>query len=176
MKKGLINKYQNYAATEEAFAVLFVRNNLRKALGHWVDITDSKQYEMSDDKLHFRYVRGGLFRQKIDPMYPKKSMFTVDGVFNEKAYILAVRAITWETAKKDIKKQKEQGVKPLRFNINGIVYDKNKDKFFIDETPPEIRVLEKNLSDRTNPLWDKAMGYMASPEFVYKIKNISIYK
>ena len=42
MKKGLINKYQNYAATEEAFAVLFVRNNLRKALGHWVDITDSK--------------------------------------------------------------------------------------------------------------------------------------
>ncbi len=102
MKKGLINKYQNYAATEEAFAVLFVRNNLRKALGHWVDITDSKQYEMSDDKLHFRYVRGGLFRRKIDPMYPKKSMFTVDGVFNEKAYILAVRAITWETAKKDI--------------------------------------------------------------------------
>ncbi|WP_338228892.1 hypothetical protein, partial [Escherichia coli] len=78
--------------------------------------------------------------------------------------------------KKDIKKQKEQGVKPLRFKINGIVYEKNKDKFFIDETPPEIRVLEKNLSDRTNPLWDKAMGYMASPEFVYKIKNISIYK
>lgn len=178
MDKKLINKYRKYAATEEAFAVLFVKKHLRKAQGHWVDITDSRQYEMSDDNLHFRYVHGGLFKRRIKPKYPPKSDFMVNGKFDEHTYTLMVRAITWETAHRDIEQQKSKRVRPLNFKITGVSYDKNKGQkgYFRDDAPPEIKALEQNLSNRTNPLWDRAMKYVKEPEFVFKIKSVSIFQ
>jgi hypothetical protein len=88
-----------------------------------------------------------------------------------------VRAITWETAHKDIEQQKSKGVRPRKFKITGISYDKNRGKkgFFRQDAPAEIKALAHNLSDRTNPLWDKALQYINEPEFVYKIKKIHIY-
>jgi hypothetical protein len=176
MDDKLLERYRAYANTEEAFAVLFVKKHLAQAKGHWVDIVDCRRYEMSSDKLHFRFVVGGLYKRKIQPQYPSKSTYTIDGKFDEDRYYLVARAITWETAHKDIEQQKSKSVAPRKFTITGISYDKNRGKkdFFREDAPPEIKAPANNLNDRTNPLWDKALQYANKPEFVYEIKKIYI--
>jgi hypothetical protein len=176
MDDKLLKKYREYANTEEAFAVLFVKKHLAQAKGHWVDIDDCRRYEMSSDNLHFRFVVGGLYKRKIQPQYPSKSEFTIDGKFDERRYYLTIRAITWETAHKDIQQQKSKKVAVSKFKITGVSYDKNRNNknYFRDDAPPEIKALAKNLSNRTDPLWDKAMKYVNKPEFVYKIKQVNV--
>jgi hypothetical protein len=176
MDDKLLKKFLEYASTDEAFAVLFVKKYLAQAKGHWVDIVDYQRYEMSSDNLHFRFVVGGLYKRKIQPQYPSQTAFTIDGEFDERAYYLMIRAITWETAHKDIEQQKLKKVAASKFKITGVSYDKNRDNknYFRDDAPPEIKALANNLYDRTNPLWGKAMQYVSEPEFVYKIKQISI--
>ena len=176
MDKKLFKKYLEYAGSEEAIAVLFVKKHLQKAKGHWVDISDCRRYEMSDDDLHFRYVYGALYKRNLKPKYPPKSNFTVNGKLNEREYYLAIRAITWETAHQDIEQQKQKGTKGIRFKISGVSYDKNRknQNFFRDDAPQKIKALAKNLNDRTHPLWDSALKYANRPEFVYKIKNIQL--
>jgi hypothetical protein len=176
MDKKLLKKYLEYAKTDEAFAVLFVKTHLTQAKGHWVDIVDCQRYEMSSDNLHFRFATGGLFQRRLQPQYPPKSDYTINEVFDEREYYLMARAITWETAHKDIEQQKSQKVQPRRFKISGVSYDKNRDtkEFFRDDAPPEIKALAQNLSDRTSPLWDEAIKYAIRPEFVYEIRRIQI--
>lgn len=176
MDERLLKKYLEYANSDEAFAVLFVKKHLVQAKGHWVDISDCRRYEMSSDNLHFRFVVGGLFQRRIQPQYPQKSAYTVDGNFDERRYYLMVRAITWETAHRDIESQKSKGVASREFKVTGVSYDKNSDNknFFRDDAPPEIKALAENLNDRTNPLWDKALEYTAKPEFVYEIRSIKV--
>ncbi len=176
MDDKLLKKYLEYAKTEEAFAVLFVKKHLSQAEGHWVDIVDCRRYEMSLDNLHFRFVVGGLYKRKIQPQYPSKSAYTVDGKFNERGYYLMIRAITWETAHKDIEQQKSENVAPRNFKITGISYDKNRSNkdFFREDAPPEIKALANNLYDRTNSLWDRALQYTNKPEFVYEIKKVYV--
>lgn len=176
MDDQLLKKYLQYASTEEAFAVLFVKKHLAQAKGHWVDIVDCRRYEMSSDNLHFRFVIGGLYKRKIQPRYPSKSAYTIDGQFDEHRYYLMVRALTWETAHKDIEQQKSKSEASRKFKITGISYDKNRGnkEFFRKDAPPEIKALANNLNDRTNPLWDQALRYANKPEFVYEIKKIYI--
>lgn len=176
MNDKLLKKYLEYASTEEAMAVLFVKKHLAQAKGHWVDVVACRRYEMSSDNLHFRFVIGGLYKRKIQPQYPSKSAYTVDGKFDERGYYLMTRAITWETAHKDIGQQKSKNVTPSKFKITGVSYPKNRseDNYFRDDAPPEIKALAKNLNDRTNPLWDRAMQYVDDQEFVYEIKQVSI--
>ena len=87
-----------------------------------------------------------------------------------------IRAITWETAHKDIEQQKSKNVVSRKFKITGISYDKNRSNkdFFREDAPPEIKALAKDINDRTNPLWDKALQYVNKPEFVYEIKQVWI--
>jgi hypothetical protein len=176
MDDQLLKKYLQYASTEDAFAVLFVKKHLAQAKGHWVDIVDCRRYEMSSDNLHFRFVIGGLYKRKIQPRYPSKSAYTIDGKFDEHGYYLMVRALTWETAHKDIEQQKSKNEASRKFKITGISYDKNRGNkdFFRKDAPPEIMALANNLNDRTNPLWDQALRYANKPEFVYEIKKIYI--
>ena len=176
MDDKLLKKYLEYANTEEAFAVLFVKKHLAQSKGHWIDIVDCRRYEMSSDNLHFRFVVGGLYKRKIQPQYPSKSAYTIDGKFDEHSYYLMTRALTWETAHKDIEQQKSKNVAARKFKITGVSYDKNRGNkgYFRDDAPPEIKALAKNLYDHTNPLWDKAMQYVNEPEFVYKIKQVHI--
>ncbi|MGB5454098.1 MAG: hypothetical protein WBM58_16395 [Sedimenticolaceae bacterium] len=176
MDDKLLKKYLKYANTDEAFAVLFVKKHLAEAKGHWVDIVDCRRYQMSPDSLHFKYVVGGLYKRKIKPQYPPKSVCTIDGKFDDRKYYLMTRAITWETAHKDIEQQKSKNAVPRKFRISGVSYDKNRRNkdFFRADAPPEIQALAKNLSDRTNPLWDKALKYANEPEFVYEVKKIHI--
>ena len=176
MDDTLLKQYLEYANTEEAFAVLFVKKHLAQAKGHWVDIVDCRRYEMSPDKLHFRFVVGALYKRKMRPQYPSRSRYTINGQFDERGYYLMARAITWKTAHKDIQQQKSRNVTASKFKITGVSYDKNRrnQKYFRDDAPPEIKALANDLSDRTDPLWDKAMQYVNEPEFVYEIKEVRI--
>jgi len=176
MDDKLLRKFLEYTNSEEAFAVLFVKKHLSQAKGHWVDIVDFQRYEMSSDNMHFRFVLGGLYKRKIQPKYPSKSPYTYNGKFNEREYYLMVKAITWETAHKDIEQQKSKRIAPRKFKITGVSYDKNRGNksFFREDAPEEIKALTKNLNDRTNPLWDIALKYANKPEFVYKIRKIHI--
>lgn len=176
MDDKLLKKYLKYANTEESFAVLFVKRHVAQAKGHWIDIVECRRYEMSSDNLHFRFVVGGLYKRKIKPHYPSKSVYTINGRFDERGYYLMVRAITWETAHKDIEQQKSKNIAPRKFKITGVSYDKNRGNknFFREDAPPEIKALANNLNDRTNPLWDVALQYANKPEFVYKIKQVYV--
>jgi len=176
MNDRLLKMYREYASTDEAFAVLFVKEHMAQAKGHWVDIAGCRRHELSSDNMHFRFVVGGLYQRKIHPQYPPKSAYTVDGKFNEREYYLMTRAITWETAHKDIEQQKSKGVACQKFRITGMSYDKNSNnnQFFRDDAPPEIKALAQNLQDRTDPLWDRALQYAVKPEFVYEIRSIEI--
>ncbi|EFR2207007.1 hypothetical protein [Citrobacter meridianamericanus] len=176
MDNSLLKRYREYACTEEAFAVLFVKQHLSQSRGHWIDISSCRQYEMSSDRLHFRFVKGGLYKRKIHPQYPPKSSYTTNGKFDKDGYYLMVRAITWEAAHKDIEQQKSKRVKPVKFEITGVSYDKNRGKknYFRDDAPEEIKALAKNLNDRTNPLWDRALMYINKPEFVYKVRKTRV--
>ncbi len=94
MDDKLLKKYLEYASTEEAFAVLFVKKHFAQAKGHWVDIVDCRRYEMSSDNLHFRFVVGGLYERKIQPQYPSKSAYTIDGKFDERRYYLMAEVLS----------------------------------------------------------------------------------
>ncbi|GAB5415712.1 MAG: hypothetical protein Cons2KO_33150 [Congregibacter sp.] len=174
MSDTLLRRYREYANSENALAVLFVKKNLPQAKGHWIDIANCRRYEMSSDDLHFRYVLGGLYRRKIRPEYPPRSAFTFNGEFDERRYLFLARAITWETANKDIAEQRSKNVSGWKFKITGVSYDKNRDckNFFRDDAPSEIKALATDLADRTNPLWDVALQYANKPEFVYEIKRV----
>ncbi|WP_448482218.1 hypothetical protein [Pseudoxanthomonas mexicana] len=171
MDDRLLKRFREYASSEEAFAVLLVKKHLVQAKGHWVDVVNYRRYETSSDPMHFRFVVGGLFKRELQPKYPPRSAYTINGKFDERGYYLMTRAITWETAHTDIEQQKERRVIPLGFEIQGHTYDKNRDSsgFFRDDAPPEIKALANNLYDRTDPLWDDAMQYINAPEFVYEV-------
>lgn len=176
MDDTLLKKYLEYANTEESFAVLFVKKHLAQAKGHWVDIGNYRRYEMSPDNLHFRFVVGSLYRRKIHPQYLHRSLYTNNGKFDERGYYLMTRAITWETAHTDIEQQKIRKVVPLKFEVTGVSYDKNRNNksYFRDDAPPEIQALADNLYDRTNPLWDRAIQYVNAPEYVYEVRRARI--
>lgn len=176
MKDHLLKRYRRYAKTDEALAILFVKRHLKQAKGKWVDIVDCRRYEMSSNNLHFRFVLGSLYKRKIRPQYYSKSEYTIEGKFDEHRYYLMTRALTWETAHKDIAQQKSKNTASQRFKITGISYDKNRNNkdFFRKDAPPEIKALASNINDRTNPLWDRALQYANKPEFVYEIKKVYI--
>ncbi|MER2509425.1 MAG: hypothetical protein ABTQ27_11790 [Amaricoccus sp.] len=176
MDDRLLQRYREYAASDEAFAVLLVKKHIGQAKGRWVDVVDYRRYEMSPDNMHFRFVVGGLFNRIIQPQYPPKSAYTANGEFDERAYYLVTRAITWEAAHTDIEQQKAKRVRPTKFEIKGVSYNKNANNkgFFREDAPPEIKALARNLQDRTNPLWDRALQYANSPEFVYEVRQARI--
>lgn len=176
MDDDLLRKYREYANSDEACAVLFVKKNLLQAKGHWVDIINCRRCEMSDDKLEFRSVVGAIYKRKLKPKYPPKSEFHTQGRFDERRYYLVVRAITWATAHEDIEQQKLKKVTAQKFKIIGATYNKNKDHkgYFLNHAPSDIKALASNLLDKTNPLWDRAMEYINEPEYVYKIKSIEV--
>jgi len=177
MDEKLLRRYREYANTDEAFAVLLVKKHLTQSKGHWVDVSNCRRYEMSTDPMHFRFVVGGLFKRKIQPKYPPRSDYTSNGIFDERAYYLMTRAITWEAAHTDIEHQKVKRIAPVKFELQGVSYNKNagNKNFFRDDTPPEIKALANNLQDRTNPLWDRALQYANAPEFVYEVRKAQVF-
>ena len=68
-----LRKYIEYASTDEARAVLFVKKQLRKSAGHWIDVIDFVSYKTdSSNALEFKFVVCGLYKKKLKPAYPPK--------------------------------------------------------------------------------------------------------
>jgi len=172
--KKYLDYYLEYASTDKARAVLFAKKYLNKSSGHWIDIIDCESYQSESPKiLEFKLVICGLYKRKLKPNYPPKKEFIHNGKFDKKEYYLAVRAITWETANRDISQQKSKGVKGEFFEIRGVKYNKNKGKFI--KRPPWL----------DNPIWkdlniyslrgaDRAyvQQFFAAPDWRYEIKSV----
>lgn len=174
MHRTTLENYTKYLQTEEAFAVSLTKQCVRKSKGHWVDIDYSRGCTRTPKEGARQRVKGKLYQRRLKPKYPPKSNFTKNGRFDKNAYTFAVRAITWHTAQRDIKEQKQQGVSPLHFDFWGVF--KNEGSFFHDDAPAHIKALEKNLNNRTDPLWDCAMMYIAKTKLVLKIRHIKIFR
>lgn len=164
-----IEKYRAYAGSQEAFAVLFVRKYLRSADSrYWVHVMRSDAYDAK--ALRFKLVRCELVPRVTEPDYPGKLEFR-----SEHDYVQACRAATWEAACYDIGRFHSRGRSGRRFEIAGVSWPLDShesglkictdpDKYFVQEAPPEIKALARNLNDRTDPMWDKAMRWV-SPEY-----------
>lgn len=170
----LLKKYIEYASSDEALAVLFVKKELKQSKGYWIDIVDFESYnDISVDDLEFKFVVCGLYKRKIKPNYPPKSRFVNNGKFDEKEYYKAVRAITWHTANEDIQQQKTNGVKCVNYQIKGVKYNKNRGKF--TKRPPwldspawkDIDIHSLRGTDRSY-----VQQFMAPPDWRYEIKSI----
>jgi hypothetical protein len=48
----LLQKYSEYATSEEAKTVMFVNKFLDQASHHWIDIIELERYSQSEDELH----------------------------------------------------------------------------------------------------------------------------
>ena len=175
MKKSLIEKYKKYSTTAESFAVLFVKKYLRAAENKWIDILNFRTDFYDDAKeLEFEYVVCELFPKEIKPEYPPRKNFK-----KEEDYILACRAITWETAHADIDDQRAKGIQGVKYSLRGKkVPVKNPNytgEYFTKDAPEEIKALAKNLNDTTDPLWDIAIKYVNHEEkYFYKYKLVSV--
>lgn len=170
----LFRKYIEYASSEEALAVLFVKKELNESAGHWVDILEFESYnDISYENLEFKLVKFSLFKRKIKPKYPPKDDFKVNGKFDENKYYQAVRAITWWVAHEDIQEQKRNGVRGIKYEIKGVKYNKNRGKFI--KRPPWL----------DNPVWKDVdvhslrgadrryvQQFMAPADWHYEIKYI----
>jgi len=167
-------KYLEYASTDEARAVLFVKKNLKKASGRWIDIINCTPYNSHNiNDLEFKLVVCGLFVKKIKPKYPLKENFISNGKFKEKEYYLAVRAITWETAHADISEQKSKGIVGDNFEIKGVKFNKNRGKFI--KRPPwldnpawkDVDIYSLRGADRSY-----VQQFLAHDDWCYEIKSI----
>lgn len=166
MDNSLLEKYCEYFESEEAYAVLFVKKYLKAAKGKWIDIIYIKDFGYSNGEcLEFKKVVCDVFGKRINPQYPSRK-----NSYSDYEYKMLCRAITWKTAHEDIENQRENGIVGTRYVISGRKVKSN--SIFVDEAPKEIKALEKNLNDRTNPLWDSATKYMKDDGYVFSIKYI----
>lgn len=158
------DEYFEALRSEQAKAIAFTRKYLSQAKGHWVDMLafrecvnypDDKEKKFAKKNPNYELILCELFEKKILPEYPSE-----DDFIDEYEYYRAVRKITWETANKDIEQQRLQGIKPPRFKMIGHYEERKNNGYFRDDAPPEIKALERNINDRTNPLWDIAHRYL----------------
>lgn len=171
MKDQLLNKYLEYATTDEAKAVLFVKKYLNQSINHWIDIVYCDHYSQSDDDLHFRIVDCVLYVRKLNPQYVPKNDFIIDGKFDEHKYYIVNRAITWETAHRDIEDQKGKGVIGDKYKINGVRYNKNRGKY--RSQPPWLNPDSPFYGDSPSSFrWRERRIYEYEPEWVYEIKSV----
>jgi hypothetical protein len=167
----LLKKYLEYAASDEAKAVLFVKKYLNQAKNHWIDIIFYDRYYKSDNDLYFRFVECALFWRKMKPEYLPKENFITNGEFDERLSYIMNRAITWETAHADIDNQKNEGFSGKKYQIRGVYYNKNWDKY--SSQPPWLDPESPFYGDSPSSFsWRERRYYTYDPEWVYEIKGI----
>lgn len=169
MNEKLLAMYLKHASTDDAMAILFVKKNMQQSAGKWVDIINCERYELSEDKLHFRFVEYRLYKRTIKPKYPPKSEFTKNGKFDTRGYYTAVRAITWEAANLDIEQQKVKGVVGEKYRISAVRYNKNKGKH--RTKPPWLDPNSARYGGSPYTRGERRL-YEYEPEWVYEIKSI----
>ena len=162
-----VDKYKECAESPEAFAVLFVKKHLKTF--KWIKITDYDYVGYDGyEKLKFLYVKCELFERTITPQYPKKSDYESD----EEDYIRVCRAITWETAHRDIALQEEKGVKgePKTLTVvRKLISKARKYKRFVLK---DFSINYKELQQELDKFGAKAIDKVpeASRKYVYEEK------
>ena len=161
------SSYSEYARSDEAKAVQFVRQYLNRADDtKWVDILDwrdmsriAEEYDIVPEIYGvtlFRRVECELFPKLHVPVYPKRSRFKDDY-----SYRAACAEATWRTATQDIQTLRGRGYHGPRYSLSGRIEYQEPPCRFVPGTPPEIMALLDNPNDYTDPLWERAMRYEA---------------
>ncbi len=170
----LLKVYKEYSSSLKSLAILFVKKELNQAKSCWIDIVDFESYDSTCvESLEFRSVICGLYKKKLKPVYPPKSKFIFNGKFNEYDYVTTMRYITWETAHRDIEKQKKSGVLCRKYEICGVKYNKNRNKFI--KKPPHLDdAMLKNINIYELTRADRAYlrQFMMPEDWHYKITSI----
>lgn len=172
----LLHKYSQYKMSDKGKAEMFVRKHLKaankKMLVEIVEIDAPKYYEIG--YMQFKTVICELYPKTMQSQYPPRSMYA-----DKDDYKFVCNAIDWETAQKDIKRQKKNGCKRERYRIEGVVYLNTKDRphMFLKHAPDHIKALANDVKDKSNAAWEQAYKYL-NPEYMnydvykYKIKNV----
>lgn len=165
MDQKLLEEYRRYITSDEGRAVLFVKKYLNASKDKWIDILSyDEDWHYDHHSLQYKKVVCELFTKKMRPKYNE-----VNADLGK--YSRDNRYITWVTARTDIDNQRSKGIKGPCYEIVGRLI-KTKSRF-VDDAPAEIKALEKNPNDKTNPLWDIAVKkYMRESEYDYVIKYI----
>ena len=187
MDEKLIRMYMKYKKSLTDKAVSFVSQTLRYAKLYWIEIL-SCRYVKKDDYLYtfydfsknntlYKTVTCNLYKRTITPEYPEKNNSEND----EKNKILC-NAITWDTAKKDIEKQKKEGIKCNYWKIElrspeSYLYKKayNLSKYIDWEKVPKelkLKLAEKNRDTRMRAYGDIIKEYAKSQD-IFKNNTVS---
>lgn len=110
--------YISYVANGDSAAVFIVRDIVRSidTSGMWIDVISTSGDKNEFGKWDFSSITIELFPRKINPIYPQ------DASTEDKKFI------TWETANKDISKQKLQGYRGEKYTICPKLVNKNQGK------------------------------------------------
>lgn len=115
MKIEYSAEYVTYIKSGESAAV-FIARDICKSIdtsGCWIDILDMKKKNNFDDKWDFEWIDIELFPRKIKPNYTNNMSDNF------------IKYITWQTAMKDIEKQRKNGFIGNRYRIFPKLYNKN---------------------------------------------------
>ena len=112
-------EYINYVESGESAAVFIVRDLVKGINTHnkWIDILDSDKEDSDYRRWNFRSITAEIFPRTIKPNYP------------EYASADELKYITWETAHKDIEKQRRSGKEGNKDHIRLQLYNKNEGKY-----------------------------------------------
>lgn len=166
----------DYVDPIEAMAVAFVRKYLKQARGHWVDILDTYAPEKAGyraDGLEFRRVTCALFPRRMRVPRLNRSEF-----YDEAEYRAFRRNLVWETAHRDIERQRRSGYKGRGYVIEGVRYKARMPGYRINsdvsqKLKHDLSVLLENPNDRTDPLWDVMLNCMHYDDgYDFRIKSV----
>lgn len=116
-------EYINYVKNGDSAAVFIIRDLVKGINTHnkWIDILASDKEKTDHGRWNFRSITAEIFPRTIKPNYPKNASE------DEMKYI------TWETANKDIEKQRRSGKEGKKYQIRLRLYNKNEGKHEIVE-------------------------------------------
>lgn len=113
-REVLNNLAKEFAASEQAKAICAVKKHFLGADDYWIDIKKAVPDKYSEND--FIFIVFELFKKRVIPSYPPREPGE-----SIRDHYLFCRAITWDTAKRDIENQKARG-------YNGHIWRMVKDK------------------------------------------------
>lgn len=128
----LLQKYKEYSVSDEGYAVLRVKQNMKEETkGFWVWIHDNDYPLISEDGKFFKKIECELFPRTQRPKYPKQGNLSDDEFYS------ICRAITWEVSHDDMQKQINKGYKGAIYKLTFDIIKRK--KRFKDNAPDWVK-------------------------------------
>lgn len=156
-------EYIRYLASGESAAV-FITRDIVKSIntnGKWIDVVEMENRKNYSGEWDFKKIVVEIFPRKTHPVYPPKASLDIK------------RYITWETAHKDIEKQRAQGVKGIKFIIIPKLVNLNENKYKEVDALWDIKL--QQFVDRkwkNYPCEIRKQRIYLEPKWDYKILSI----